>query len=115
MDMRSWLRAPATLPGYPQITALALPDRDAAAGTPGPAQQARQLQHLARRARSPYVLVHPAAVAPPPGWLSAALELLDATPALACVSAGGDGREPRPTLCLEPGAMLARRSGPISK
>ena len=108
--MRPWLRAPATMPGFSRITAMAVtgdgPDRPGTVQV-HPAMQARHLQHLAQRARSPFVLVHPAGTTPSPDWLGAALELLEAEPALAAVSAGS---ESLPTLCLDAGAMLARRT-----
>lgn len=118
--MKPWLRAPAGLPGFPRITAMAI----AAGPTTGaqngptrtapvhPALQAGHLQQLARRARSPYILVHPAGAVPSPDWLGAALELMEAAPDLAAISGGAPegGQGPHPTLCLDAGAMLARRS-----
>jgi len=76
------------------------------------ALRAGHLQQLARRARSPYILVHPAAAVPSPDWLGAALELMEAAPDLAAISPGApeEGQGPCSTLCLDAGAMLARRS-----
>jgi hypothetical protein len=112
--MRPWRRAPAAVPGFPQITALAVTGESHVTASPDgpvrPAQQAGRLQRLARRARSPYILAHPAGGIPSPDWLHTALKRLDAAPDLACVSAGGGSTELRPTLSLDVGAMLARRT-----
>jgi len=118
--MKPWLRAPASLPGFPRITAMAVaegPTTGAQNGRPRtapvhPALRAGHLQQLARRARSPYILVHPAGAVPSPDWLGAALELMEGAQDIAAISGGAPegGQGPRPTLCLDAGAMLARRS-----
>ncbi|NLF10409.1 MAG: hypothetical protein GX597_01330 [Anaerolineaceae bacterium] len=118
--MKPWLRAPASLPGFPRITAMAVAEGPATGAQNGrprtapvhPALQAGHLQQLARRARSPFILVHPTGAVPHSDWLGAALELMEGAPDLAAISGGAmeGGQRPRPTLCLDAGAMLARRS-----
>ncbi len=102
--MRSWLPVPPTLPGFPAITALASAPEDK------PAAHARRGQRLARRARSPYVLLHRAGARPAGAWLGAPQELLAATPVLAAVSPATAGNDPAPSLSLNPGAVLLRRT-----